>query len=167
MTDKLPFSPADFVGPEDRPRPEWSLTMYGWQIIGNPTVKDWLDESAEGGVARALLCAPKQEEGAIYILACKPGTPKAHALRISPDHRTVSWSLYTPLLAFNFPKVNDKHKAIFKCRPETFGNTKVLVIEVNTYRVEKIDKETQEQAAAAKMPPAPQTPATDGTSPAQ
>ncbi|HYF93913.1 MAG TPA: hypothetical protein VD969_16995 [Symbiobacteriaceae bacterium] len=148
----LPFSDADFVGPEDRPRPEWNLTMYGWQVYGNPTVKDWLDQSA-GGVARAVNCAPKVDGGLIYAVASDPEAPKAHRLSISDDHRTVSWSLYTPLLAFNFPKVNEKHKAVFKCRPETYGDVKVLVIEVASYRVEKVDKETQDQVAATTQQP--------------
>lgn len=150
MTEKisaLPFSEADFVGPDDRPKPDWTLTMYGWQIYGNPTIKDWLDESA-GGVARAVRCAPKLPEGKIYVIACDPEAPKAHNLTISADHRTVSWSLYTPLLAFNFPKVNDKHKAVFKCKPETYGNTKALVIEIADYKVEKIE---MEEAAAGSQ----------------
>ncbi|HWI60903.1 MAG TPA: hypothetical protein VNT75_03595 [Symbiobacteriaceae bacterium] len=72
-------------------------------------------------------------------------------LALSPDHRTVSWSLYTPLLTFNFPKVKEKYKAVFKCRPETFGDTKVLVIDVASYRLEKIDRGGEEQAAAGKQ----------------
>lgn len=149
----LPFSESDFVGPDDRPKPEWIITMYGWKTIGNPTIKDWLDQSAVGGVARAVLCAPKPEMGAIYVIACDPDAPKAHNLTISPDHRTVTWSLYTPLLAFNFPKVSDKHKAVFQCRPETFGQTRVLVIDVANYKVEKIDRETQDQVVAATQQP--------------
>lgn len=143
---ELPFSAADFVGPEDRPKSEWILTMFGWNVYANPTIKDWLDESA-GGVATAIQCAPKPDLGSIFVIPCLPDAPKAHQLNISPNHRTVGWSLYTPLLAFNFPRVDDKHKAVFQCRPETFGDTKVLVIDVATYRVEKVDKETQVAAA--------------------
>lgn len=105
-------------------------------------------------MARAVRCAPKLDAGVIYVMACNLSDPKAHNLSISSDHRTVSWSLYTPLLAFNFPKVDDKHKAVFKCRPETYGTTKVLVIDVAGYRVEKVDKETSQVAAAQQAPKA-------------
>lgn len=134
----LPFSENDFVGPEDRPKEiRWELSMYGWRIYANPTVKDWLDEAA-GAVVTAVRCAPKPEMGVIYVVSCHPDAPKAHKVTLSTDHRTMSWSLYTPLRSFSFPKVNKKHKAVFQCHPQTIGNTKMLVINVATYRVEAL-----------------------------
>lgn len=144
----LPFTEEDLVGPEDRPRPDWELVMYEWQAYCNATVKEWLDEMDGAGI-RAVQCAVRPEEGLIYVRACPVEAQKAHAVAASPNQKTATFSLYTPLLAFDFPKVNSTHKATFKCRPETYGNTRVLVIEVTGYRVERVDRETQEQVAAA------------------
>ena len=143
----VPWSEADLVGPEDRPSPAWELVMYGWRVRGNPTVKGFL-ERAYGAPAPAVQMAPKPGDGVIYVIPCKSDAPKAHNLTLSTDHRTVNWSLYTPLLAFEFPKLNEDYKAVFPCRPERFGESQVLVIDVSRYRVERIGKE--EQVAAAR-----------------
>lgn len=144
----LPFSEDDLVGPEDRPRPDWELVMYEWQAYCNATVKEWLDDM-DGAAIRAVQVAVRPDEGLIFVKACAPEAAKAHGVAFSPNQKTASFSLYTPLLAFDFPKVNSTHKVTFKCRPETFSDTRLLVIEVTGYRVERVDRETQEQVAAA------------------
>lgn len=144
----LPFTEDDLVGPEDRPRPEWDIVMWEWQAYCNATVKEWLDE-ASSSVVRAVQCAARPDEGLIYVRACAPEAPKAHSVTVSPNFKTATFSLFSTLQAFDFPKVNSTHKTTFKCRPETYGDTKLLVIEVTGYRVEKVDRETQEQVAAA------------------
>lgn len=144
----LPFTEDDLVGPDDRLRPDWEIVMYEWHGYCNATVKEWLDEMA-GGSIRSLQCAVRPDEGFIYVRACGPEAPKAHQVTVSPNQRTATFNLYAALLAFDFPKVNSSHKTVFKCRPETFGGVKLLVIEVSGYRVEKVDLETQEQVAAA------------------
>jgi hypothetical protein len=144
----LPFTEEDLVGPDDRPRPDWELLLYEWQGYCNATVKDWLDDMS-GAAIRAVQCFVRPDEGVIYVRACAPESPKAHGVTVSPGQRTASFSLFTPLQAFDFPRLNASHKAVFKCRPETFGDVRLLVIEVTGYRVEKVDKDTQEQIAAA------------------
>ncbi|HWI53706.1 MAG TPA: hypothetical protein VNT01_16335 [Symbiobacteriaceae bacterium] len=144
----LPFTEDDLIGPEDRPKPEWEITMWEWQAFCNATVKEWLDEAA-GSMVRAVQCAARPEAGLIYVRACSPEAPKAHNVTVSPNFKTATFSLSATLQAFDFPKVNSTHKTTFKCRPETYGDVMLLVIEVNGYRVEKVDRETQEQVAAA------------------
>ena len=144
----LPFTEDDLIGPEDRPKPEWEITMWEWQAFCNATVKEWLDEAA-GSMVRAVQCAARPEGGLIYVRACSPEAPKAHSVTVSPNFKTATFSLSATLQAFDFPKVNSTHKTTFKCRPETYGDVMLLVIEVNGYRVEKVDRETQEQVAAA------------------
>ena len=144
----LPFSEEDLVGPDDRPRPDWELVMFEWQGYCNATVKEWLDEMA-GGAIRAVQCFVRPDEGVIYVKSAPPEAPKAHGVTASPNQRTASFSLFTSLQAFDFPRLNASHKATFKCRPETYGDVKLLTIEVTGYRVEKVDRETQEQIAAA------------------
>ena len=144
----LPFTEEDLIGPEDRLKPEWEITMWEWQAFCNVTVKDWLDE-ASGTQVLAVQCAARPDQGAIYVRTCQPDAPKAHNLTVSPNFKTATFSLFSTLQAFDFPKVNSTHKTTFKCRPESYGDVKVLVIEVNGYRIEKVDRETQEQVAAA------------------
>jgi hypothetical protein len=144
----LPFTEEDLVGPEDRPRPDWEVVMYEWHAYCNATVKEWLDEMAEGSIL-AVQCAAREQEGLIYVRACAPEAYKAHMVTVSPNQRTCTFSLYTTLLAFDFPKVSSSHKVLFRCRPATYGETKLLVVEVSGYRVEKVDRDTQEQVSAA------------------
>ncbi|MDF2630388.1 MAG: hypothetical protein K0R39_4219 [Symbiobacteriaceae bacterium] len=144
----LPFTEDDLIGPDDRPKQEWEIIMWEWQAFCNTTVKDWLDEASGTGV-RAVQCAARPDEGLVYVRTCVPEAPKAHSVTVSPNFRTATFSLFSTLQAFDFPKVNSTHKTTFKCRPETYGDVKLLVIEVTGYRVEKVDRETQEQVAAA------------------
>jgi hypothetical protein len=142
----IPFSDDDFVGPEDRPQPEdrWELTMVEWRVQSTVAIKEFLDDSAPGGVATAIRCAPMPTFGAIVAQSCAPDTPKAQALRLSGDHRTVTFSLYVPLLKFHFPKVKAGYKAVFPCRVQHEGDKKVLVIDVANYRVERVKKDEAE-----------------------
>lgn len=151
-TGSLPFSDEDLVGPEDRPRPEWELAMHDWRVTVNSTVKAWLDEMA-GSICRAVQLAPKVNEGVIYVRACDPSAPKAHGVTLATNHKQASFSLYTALKPFNFPKVSSERAAVtFRCRPETYGQVKLLVVEVTGYRVVKSGggkeqvKAAQEQA---------------------
>lgn len=146
----IPFSDADFVGPEDRPKPVslWELTMYGWQVRTTTVIKEYLDSISPGGVATGVRMAPKVEASSVVTVPALPTAPKAHKLSLSPDHKALRWSLFTPLLAFAFPKVNENHKAVFPCRPGEYNGTKVLIIDVANYRVERITKD--EEVAAAE-----------------
>lgn len=144
----LPFTEDDLVGPDDRPRPDWEMIMYEWQAYCNATVKEWLDDMA-GTSIRAVQCFVRPDEGVVYVRACLPEAPKAHGVTVSPNGRTATFSLFTPLQAFDFPRVNASHKTVFKAKPEIYGDTKVLVVEVTGYRIEKVDRDTQEQIAAA------------------
>jgi hypothetical protein len=146
----LPFSEADFVGPQDRPKAEWQISMYGWQAVLNTTVKAWLAEGAPNGVLRAAHAAPRTNEGVIYVIACDPEADKAHTISLSPDHRTGAISLYTPLLSFRFKKAGSDQKVIFQCEPAEAGEKKFLVIKVPGYQVVEVDKETKEQAESAE-----------------
>jgi len=148
VPSNLPFTEDDLVGPEDRPKPEWEIVMWEWQAFCNATVKEWLDE-ASGSLVRAVQCAARADEGLIFVRSCNPEASKSHGVTVSPNFKTATFSLFSTLQAFDFPKVNSTHKTTFKCRPETYGDVKLLVIEVNGYRVEKVDRETQEQVAAA------------------
>jgi hypothetical protein len=146
----IPFSDADFVGPEDRPKPElkWELTMYGWTVRTTVTVKDFMDSIAPGGITTGVRMAPKVEEHVVITVPSSPTAPKAHKVTLSPDHKSLRWSLYTALLPFAFPKVNENHKAVFPCRPGEYNGTKTLIIDVANYRVERITKD--EEVAAAE-----------------
>jgi|GEM_PF-5864744 len=144
----LPFTDEDFIGPEDRPRPDWEIVMWEWQAYCNATIKEWLDDMG-GGPIRAVQLAVREDEGQIYVKSCSPEAAKAHLVTASPNQKTATFSLFTALLAFDFPKVSSSHKVTFKCRPETYGDMRLLVVEINGYRIEKVDRETQEQVAAA------------------
>lgn len=145
----LPFTEADLVGPADRPRPEWEISMVEWQTYVNSTVKGRLD-AMDGTTIKAILCAAKPKDGVIYVTACDPTAPKAHVVTPIGNHRTASFSLFTPLLPFGFPRIGDKHRVIFKCWPEDFGKVKVLVIQVKGYRLERLEKESKKAATAKK-----------------
>ncbi|HYF79323.1 MAG TPA: hypothetical protein VD973_19525 [Symbiobacteriaceae bacterium] len=141
----FPFDDPDFVGPEDRPQyvSPLEITMYGWRGQSTTGVKDFLDSIAPGGVASSILMAPKTEQQVVVVLPVGPEVPKVHKLTLSPDHKTVSWSLYTALLKFNFPKVNANHKAVFTCRPGDYNGHQALLIDVAHYRVERIAKDEE------------------------
>jgi hypothetical protein len=142
----LPFTDADLVGPQDRPKPDWTATMYGWQLGLNATVKSWLAEGAPNGILRAVHAASKTNEGVIYLKACDPEAEKHHVVSLSADHRTGSVSLYTPLLPFNFKKAGDDQKVVFQCQPIEVGEVKIVAVKVTGYKVASVDKETREQA---------------------
>ncbi len=152
LDEMRPYSDADMVGPQDRPKGEWEITMYDWQVFTRTVVKEWLDEMA-GTSIRAIQCFSKPKEGVIYVEACDPAAPKAHNVTLSSNHRTASFSLYTPLLPFDFKRISDKYKAVFKCWPKTYGEQKVLVIQVKDYRVLKVDKATKQAAEDAQAKP--------------
>lgn len=146
----LPFTEADLVGPQDRPKPEWQVTMYRWQATLNTTVKGWLGEGAANGILRALHAAPKPNDGVIWLKACDPEAAKHHTVNLAPDHRTGTVSLFTPLLAFFFKRVGDDQKVIFECQPFEVGDQKLIAIKVPGYKVVDVDRETKEQADAAE-----------------
>ncbi len=144
---EIPFAETDLVGPDDRPGSSWELTMYDWRVRTTTSIKEWLDEM-DGTLIRALHMYPKPGEGLIYATACSPDAPKAHNVSLSADHRQATFSLYTPLLSLNFPRVQEGYKAIFPCRPVQYGDIKVLVIDVKGYRIEQVEG-AERQAAAA------------------
>lgn len=146
----LPFTESDLVGPQDRPKAEWQATMYRWQLTLNTTVKGWLGEGAPNGILRAVHAAPKVNDGVIWLQACDPEAPKPHMVNLSPDHRTGTVSLYTPLLPFSFKRVGDDQKVIFECQPFEFGEQKLIAIKIPGYKVVDVDRETKEQAEAAE-----------------
>jgi hypothetical protein len=147
----LPFSEADLVGPNDRPKPEWQVVMYRWNAVLNSTVKSWLGEGATNGILRALHLAPKPNEGVIYAQACSLEAPKAHMISLSQDHRTGTVSLYTPLLTFSFKRAGDDQKVIFQCNPIEVGDKKILAIKIAGYQVVDLDRDTKEQVQEAEQ----------------
>lgn len=149
----VPFSNADLVGPEDKPKSPYEITMYGWRAFTNLAVFEYMLLMA-GAALRAVQCFVRTDLGLIYVRACEPTASKAHSVSLTPDHRNASFSLYTPLLPFHFRKVGKKFKVIFECWPEEHGGEKLLVIKVKGYRVERVDAETTAQAAVAEQPQA-------------
>ncbi len=148
----LPFTEADLVGPADRPRPDWEISMVEWQTYVNSTVKGRLD-AMDGTAIKAIQCAAKPKDGLIYVTACDPSAPKAHVVTPIGNHRTATFSLFTPLLPFGFPRIGEKYRVVFKCWPEDYGKVKVLVIQVKGYRVERLEKESKKAPAANKENP--------------
>jgi hypothetical protein len=146
----LPFSEADLVGPNDRPKPEWQVVMYRWNAVLNSTVKSWLGEGAPNGILRAVHLAPKPNEGVIYAQACALEAPKAHTISLSQDHRTGTVSLYTPLLTFSFKRAGEDQKVVFQCNPIEVGDQKILAIKVAGYQVVDLDRETKAQTEDAE-----------------
>lgn len=143
------FSAPTLIGPEDRPRGEWELVMVEWRAFANTALTEYLGEM-DGAPIRAVQCAARQPEGRIYLRTCSPDAEKAHTVSLNANHRSSSFSLYTPLLAFDFPRVGKGYKAIFRCTPETYGDAKILVVDVKNYRIERLDRATRAEAEATR-----------------